>query len=54
MLRNVQQFLDTLASSRNKTMSARVRECIYTMLLGCSASEWRARAAPTHGPCKEA
>lgn len=45
MLRNVQQYLDTLASRRNTTMSARVRECIYTMLPSglCSTDSVAAR-----------
>jgi AraC-like DNA-binding protein len=39
MTRYVQQYLDTLVSRRNTTMSANVRECIYTMLPSglCSA-----------------
>ena len=39
MVRHVQQYLDTLASRRNASMSASVRECIYTMLPSglCSA-----------------
>lgn len=39
MARHVQQYLDTLASRRDSTMSARVRECIYVMLPSglCSA-----------------
>jgi len=32
MARHVQQYLDTLASRRDSTMTARVRECIYVML----------------------
>ena len=45
MLRNVQQYLDALASRRNVTMSASVRECIYTMLPSglCSADSVAAR-----------
>ena len=45
MLRNVQQYLDALASRRNETMSARVRECIYTMLPSglCSTDSVAAR-----------
>ena len=45
MLRNVQQYLDALASRRNKTMSALVRECIYTMLPSglCSTDSVAAR-----------
>lgn len=39
MARHVQQYLDTLASRRDATMTARVRECIYIMLPSglCSA-----------------
>jgi AraC-like DNA-binding protein len=39
MARHVQQYLDTLASRRDATMTARVRECIYLMLPSglCSA-----------------
>jgi AraC-like DNA-binding protein len=45
MVRHVQQYLDTLASRRNATMSATVRECIYTMLPSglCSADSVAAR-----------
>ncbi|HEX2889212.1 AraC family transcriptional regulator [Vineibacter terrae] len=45
MLRYVQQYLDTLAVRRNATMSAIVRECIYTMLPSglCSANTVAAR-----------
>jgi AraC-like DNA-binding protein len=39
MARHVQQYLDTIATRRNTTMTAGVRECIYTMLPSglCSA-----------------
>jgi AraC-like DNA-binding protein len=39
LVRHVQQYLDTLASRRNDTMAASVRECIYIMLPSglCSA-----------------
>ena len=45
MARHVQQYLDTLAARRNATMSASVRECIYTMLPSglCSADTVAAR-----------
>jgi AraC-like DNA-binding protein len=45
MTRYVQQYLDTLAGRRNTTMSASVRECIYTMLPSglCSADSVAAR-----------
>ena len=45
MVRHVQQYLDTLASRRNASMSASVRECIYTMLPSglCSADSVAAR-----------
>jgi AraC-like DNA-binding protein len=45
MVRHVQQYLDTLASRRDVTMSASVRECIYTMLPSglCSADSVAAR-----------
>jgi AraC-like DNA-binding protein len=45
MLRYVQQYLDTIAARRNTTMTARVRECIYTMLPSglCSADNVAAR-----------
>jgi AraC-like DNA-binding protein len=45
MTRYVQQYLDTLAARRNATMSASVRECIYTMLPSglCSADSVAAR-----------
>jgi len=45
MARHVQQYLDTLAARRNATMSASVRECIYTMLPSglCSARSVAAR-----------
>jgi AraC-like DNA-binding protein len=45
MAHHVQQYLDTLASRRNITMSASVRECIYTMLPSgmCSADSVAAR-----------
>ncbi len=45
MTRYVQQYLDTLAERRNTTMSASVRECIYTMLPSglCSADSVAAR-----------
>jgi len=45
MARHVQQYLDTLAARRNATMSANVRECIYTMLPSglCSAGSVAAR-----------
>ena len=45
MVRHVQQYLDTLASRRNASMSASVRECIYTMLPSglCSANSVAAR-----------
>jgi len=45
MARHVQQYLDTLAARRNATMSASVRECIYTMLPSglCSACSVAAR-----------
>ena len=53
MLRNVQQYLDALASRRNRTMSASVRECIYTMLPSglCSADSVaaRTRRRPANG-----
>jgi len=39
MAHHVQQYLDSIASRRNSTMTASVRECIYTMLPSglCSA-----------------
>jgi AraC-like DNA-binding protein len=45
MVRLVKQYLDTLTSRRNTTMSATVRECIYTMLPSglCSADSVAAR-----------
>jgi AraC-like DNA-binding protein len=45
MVRHVKQYLDTLTSRRNTTMSATVRECIYTMLPSglCSADSVAAR-----------
>jgi AraC-like DNA-binding protein len=45
MVRHVQHYLDTLATRRNATMSASVRECIYTMLPSgrCSADSVAAR-----------
>ena len=45
MVRHVKQYLDTLTSRRNTTMSATVRECIYTMLPSglCSADTVAAR-----------
>ncbi|WP_426435874.1 AraC family transcriptional regulator [Bradyrhizobium genosp. P] len=45
MARYVQQYLDTLAARRNSSMSASVRECIYTMLPSglCSADSVAAR-----------
>jgi AraC-like DNA-binding protein len=45
MTRYVQQYLDTLAARRNSTMTASVRECIYTMLPSglCSADSVAAR-----------
>jgi AraC-like DNA-binding protein len=45
IVRHVQQYLDTLASRRDKTMSALVRECIYTMLPSglCSTDSVAAR-----------
>lgn len=45
MTRFVQQYLDSLAARRNTTMSATVRECIYTMLPSglCSADSVAAR-----------
>ena len=45
MTRYVQQYLDTLVSRSNATMSANVRECIYTMLPSglCSADTVAAR-----------
>jgi AraC-like DNA-binding protein len=45
MTRYVQQYLDTLAERRNTTMTASVRECIYTMLPSglCSADSVAAR-----------
>ena len=53
MVRHVQQYLDTLASRRNVTMSASVRECIYTMLPSglCSAAVGRkaTRRRSAHG-----
>jgi len=41
----VQQYLDTIAARRNTTMTANVRECIYTMLPSglCSADKVAAR-----------
>jgi AraC-like DNA-binding protein len=45
MARHVQQYLDTIAARRNTTMTASVRECIYTMLPSglCSADSVAAR-----------
>jgi AraC-like DNA-binding protein len=45
MARHVQQYLDALAARPNATMSASVRECIYTMLSSglCSADSVAAR-----------
>jgi AraC-like DNA-binding protein len=45
MARHVQQYLDTMAARRNSTMTASVRECIYTMLPSglCSADKVAAR-----------
>jgi AraC-like DNA-binding protein len=45
IVQHVQQYLDTLAARRNVTMSASVRECIYTMLPSglCSADSVAAR-----------
>lgn len=45
MARYVQQYLDTIAARRNTTMTAKVRECIYTMLPSglCSADKVAAR-----------
>ncbi len=45
MARHVQQYLDTIAARRNSTMTANVRECIYTMLPSglCSADKVAAR-----------
>ena len=45
MARYVQQYLDTIAARRNTTMTANVRECIYTMLPSglCSADKVAAR-----------
>lgn len=45
MTRYVQQYLDSLATRRNATMSATVRECIYTTLPSgrCSADSVAAR-----------
>ena len=45
MARYVKQYLDTIATRRNTTMTANVRECIYTMLPSglCSADKVAAR-----------
>ena len=45
IVQHVQQYLDTLAARRNVTMSASVRECIYTMLPSglCSTDHVAAR-----------
>jgi len=45
MAQYVQQYLDTIAARRNTTMTAKVRECIYTMLPSslCSADKVAAR-----------
>ncbi len=45
MVRHVQQYLDTIAARRSTTMTANVRECIYTMLPSglCSADKVAAR-----------
>jgi AraC-like DNA-binding protein len=45
MARHVKEYLDTLTSRRNTTMSATVRECVYTMLPSglCSADSVAAR-----------
>ena len=45
MARYVQQYLDTLATRRNSSMTSSVRECIYTMLPSglCSAQTVAAR-----------
>ena len=45
MARYVQQYLDTITARRNTTMTANVRECIYTMLPSglCSADKVAAR-----------
>lgn len=45
MVRHVKEYLDTLTSRRNTTMSSTVRECIYTMLPSglCSADTVAAR-----------
>jgi AraC-like DNA-binding protein len=45
IVQHVQQYLDTLAARRNVTMSASVRECIYTMLPSglCSTDSVAAR-----------
>src|SRR6201987_5272891 len=45
MARHVQQYLDTIAARRKTTMTANVRECIYTMLPSglCSADKVAAR-----------
>src|SRR4029077_15740521 len=45
MARYAQQYLDTIAACRKSTMTANVRECIYTMLPSglCSADKVAAR-----------
>ena len=45
MARHVEQYLDTIAARRNTSMTASVRECIYTMLPSglCSADTVAAR-----------
>jgi AraC-like DNA-binding protein len=45
MARHVQQYLDTIAARRNSSMTASVRDCIYTMLPSglCSADTVAAR-----------